>query len=206
MLENADPHALARPEEFHAGDPVLLCLLGGAVPADAERLAVEGSGEDGHVWTQGGDLLLVTRAYLLSPGPPAALSRFENAADRSWAWRIHEILLETFIASFETPPEELILDFDATDDAVHGKQEGRLFHGYYDHYCFLPLYVFCGDRQACLGAAVAVGQKAPPGPGPGCGSSFAAIAASAVTGCSAGAIARASVTSSAWPRTRGQDR
>ena len=73
MLENADPHALARPEEFHAGDPVLLCLLGGAVPADAERLAVEGSGEDGHVWTQGGDLLLVTRAYLLSPGPPATL-------------------------------------------------------------------------------------------------------------------------------------
>ena len=77
---------------------------------------------------------------------PSTLSRFENAADRSWAWRIHEILVETFIASFETPPEELILDFDATDDAVHGKQEGRFFHGYYDHYCFLPLYVFCGER------------------------------------------------------------
>ena len=45
-----------------------------------------------------------------------------------------------------TPPEELILDFDATDDPVHGKQEGRFFHGYYDHYCFLPLYVFCGQQ------------------------------------------------------------
>ena len=77
---------------------------------------------------------------------PSTLSRFENAADRSWAWRIHEVLVEDFIASFGTPPAELILDFDATDDAVHGKQEGRFFHGYYDHYCFLPLYVFCGER------------------------------------------------------------
>ena len=77
---------------------------------------------------------------------PSTLSRFENAADRRWAWIIHEVLVESFIASFAAPPEELILDFDATDDAVHGKQEGRFFHGYYDHYCFLPLYVFCGDR------------------------------------------------------------
>jgi hypothetical protein len=43
----------------------------------------------------------------------------------------------------------LILDFDATDDAVHGRQEGRFFHGYYDRYCFLPLYVFCGDQLLC---------------------------------------------------------
>ena len=77
---------------------------------------------------------------------PSTLSRFENAAGRSWAWGVHEILVEDFIASHPEPPEELILDFDATDDAVHGKQEGRFFHGYYDHYCFLPLYVFCGER------------------------------------------------------------
>ena len=51
-------------------------------------------------------------------------------------------MLEAFIASFDRAPEELVLDFDATDDAVHGHQEGRFFHGYYDHYCFLPLYVF----------------------------------------------------------------
>jgi hypothetical protein len=48
-------------------------------------------------------------------------------------------LLEQFIASFKHRPKKLVLDFDATDDAVHGKQEGRFFHGYYDHYCFLPL-------------------------------------------------------------------
>ena len=77
---------------------------------------------------------------------PSTLSRFENAADRSWAWSVHEVLVESFIACHARPPEELVLDFDATDDAVHGHQEGRFFHGYYDHYCFLPLYVFCGDH------------------------------------------------------------
>ena len=56
------------------------------------------------------------------------------------------MIVEQFIASFSDVPKELILDFDATDDTVHGKQEGRFFHGYYDHYCFLPLYVFCRDQ------------------------------------------------------------
>jgi hypothetical protein len=56
------------------------------------------------------------------------------------------VFVEKFIASYATPPEELVLDFDATDDAVHGNQEGRFFHGYYDHYCFLPLYVTCGQQ------------------------------------------------------------
>ena len=77
---------------------------------------------------------------------PSTLSRFDNAAGRDWAWSVHEVMVETFIASFDTPPEDLTLDFDATDDAVHGRQEGRFFHGYYDHYCFLPFYVFCGER------------------------------------------------------------
>jgi len=59
---------------------------------------------------------------------------------------IHRVLVEQFIASFAEAPTELILDFDATDDPVHGHQEGRFFHGYYDEYCFLPLYVFCGEQ------------------------------------------------------------
>ena len=74
------------------------------------------------------------------------LCRFENRAERGWAWAVHEVLVETFIASFARVPEEIVLDIDATDDAVHGRQEGRFFHGYYDRYCFLPLYVFCGDH------------------------------------------------------------
>ena len=60
--------------------------------------------------------------------------------------RIAEVLVDQFIAAHPEPPEHLILDFDATDDPVHGQQEGRFFHGYYDHHCFLPLYVFCGDE------------------------------------------------------------
>ncbi len=76
----------------------------------------------------------------------STLCRWENRADREAAWRVHEVLVEQFIASYKRAPRKLILDFDATDDAVHGKQEGRFFNGYYDHYCFLPLYVFCGDR------------------------------------------------------------
>jgi hypothetical protein len=66
--------------------------------------------------------------------------------DRQAAIAIHQVLMEQFIASFAEPPEELILDFDATDDRVHGLQEGRFFHGYNDAYCLLPLYVFCGDQ------------------------------------------------------------
>jgi len=76
----------------------------------------------------------------------ATLCRWENRADRDTAWQLHEVLVEQFIASFKRAPKKLVLDFDATDDAVHGKQAGRFFHGYYDHYCFLPLYVFCREQ------------------------------------------------------------
>jgi hypothetical protein len=77
---------------------------------------------------------------------PPTLCRLENRVKRADLVRMSKVLVETFIASFATPPEELVLDFDATDDAVHGNQEGRFFHGYYDHYCFLPLYVTCGQQ------------------------------------------------------------
>ena len=80
-------------------------------------------------------------------GSPSTLCRLENRVGRDVAVKIHEVMIEKFIASFDTPPEELILDFDATDDAVHGNQEERFFHGYYDHYCFMPLYVFCGEQM-----------------------------------------------------------
>lgn len=74
------------------------------------------------------------------------LCRFEKYANRKAIVGFHRILLDRFVASFKKPPKKLILDFDATDNPVHGKQEGRFFHGYYDHYCFLPLYVFCGKQ------------------------------------------------------------
>jgi hypothetical protein len=59
---------------------------------------------------------------------------------------IEELLVDLFIETHKQPPEEIILDLDATDDPLHGRQEGRFFHGYYDCYCYLPLYVFCGDQ------------------------------------------------------------
>jgi len=79
-------------------------------------------------------------------GSQATLCRLEQRTNRAAAAAMHGVLVEQFIASFKTPPAEVILDFDATDDPVHGRQEGRFFHGYYDKYCFLPLYVFCGDQ------------------------------------------------------------
>jgi hypothetical protein len=76
----------------------------------------------------------------------STLCRFENSVNAKSLWAISSVLVDVFIESHKKAPEEIILDFDATDDEVHGKQEGRFFHGYYDHYCFLPLYVFCGDH------------------------------------------------------------
>ena len=76
---------------------------------------------------------------------PPTLCRLENRVRRKALAKISEVFAEIFIRSFKTEPQELILDFDATDDSVYGKQEMRFFHGYYDHYCFLPLYVFCGS-------------------------------------------------------------
>src|SRR3989441_4384958 len=57
---------------------------------------------------------------------------------------IKRLLVDLFLEAHERPPSEIILDLDATDDPVHGEQEGRFFHGYYDCYCYLPLYIFCG--------------------------------------------------------------
>ena len=80
---------------------------------------------------------------------PATLCRFENRINRQSLVRMSQALVEQFIDSYKRAPKELILDFDATDDRVHGDQEGKFFHGYYDQYCFLPLYVFCGERLLC---------------------------------------------------------
>lgn len=74
------------------------------------------------------------------------LCRFEQRATTSLTWQIQAEFVRQFVASYATPPAELILDFDASDIPLHGNQEERFFHGYYDNYCYLPLYVFCGDQ------------------------------------------------------------
>ena len=57
---------------------------------------------------------------------------------------IEALLVRLFLEAHGRPPKQIILDLDATDDPLHGHQEGRFFHGYYDSYCYLPLYIFCG--------------------------------------------------------------
>lgn len=95
----------------------------------------------------------VGRDQALASAP--TLSRLETAATPGQAWALHGVLMEQFIASRRGPrrhaPRELVLDVDATHVPLHGAQEQGFFHGYYDNYCYLPLYVFCGqDLLACV--------------------------------------------------------
>jgi hypothetical protein len=62
---------------------------------------------------------------------------------------VNRFFVEVFLQAHGEPPKRIIVDLDATDDPVHGEQEGRFFHGYYDEYCYLPLYIFCGDHLLC---------------------------------------------------------
>ena len=95
-----------------------------------------------------GDLAMQTAVDSDRPlASSPTLCRLENRASRETATEISALIVEQFIASFKEAPTRLVLDFDATDDPVHGQQLGRFFHGYYDHYCFLPLYVFCGSQM-----------------------------------------------------------
>jgi DDE family transposase len=62
---------------------------------------------------------------------------------------VDRFLVDTFLSAHESVPTQIILDLDATDDPLHGEQEGRFFHGYYGGYCYLPLYIFCGAHLLC---------------------------------------------------------
>ena len=62
---------------------------------------------------------------------------------------VKRLLVEVFLEAYEVAPERVVLDLDSTDDLIHGHQEGRFYHGYYRDYCYLPLYIFCGDFLLC---------------------------------------------------------
>ena len=78
----------------------------------------------------------------LEHAPTSALDRYHKIGHEPRA--IEGLFVELFLEAHKQPPERIVLDLDATDDPLHGHQEGRFFHGYYDGYCYLPLYVFCG--------------------------------------------------------------
>jgi len=67
---------------------------------------------------------------------------------------VDRMLVDVFLQAHEPAPKQIVLDLDSTDDPLHGEQEGRFFHGYYGHYCYLPLYIFCGEHL--LGARLRV--------------------------------------------------
>ncbi len=83
----------------------------------------------------------------LTPLDADATSRYKKiVADTR---EMDDLLVDLFLEAYVSPPEEIILDVDATDDPLHGHQEGRFFHGYYRGYCYLPLYIFCDEHLLC---------------------------------------------------------
>ena len=102
--------------------------------------------------------ILAGRAELAAPlAGKSTLNRMElgtgvnNRYKKITFWKeaLDELLVTLFIEAHQSAPGEIVLDVDTTDLPLHGKQEGRFFHGYYDSYCYLPLYVFCGDHILC---------------------------------------------------------
>ena len=66
-----------------------------------------------------------------------------------WRDSVDELLVNVFLEAHPVAPQQIVLDIDTTDMALHGNQEGKFYHGYYKHYCYLPLYIFCGDHVLC---------------------------------------------------------
>jgi len=79
-------------------------------------------------------------------GSAPTLSRFENRITKEELARLSKLFVELFLESHDVAPKQIIIDVDATDDTIHGNQEGKYFNGFYDDSCFLPLYFFCGDQ------------------------------------------------------------
>lgn len=95
----------------------------------------------------GGALLRETDVRLELGGAGAEADRYKRIAADPEA--MDRLLVDVFVESHAEPPGEIWLDLDATDDPLHGRQEGRFFHGYYGRYCYLPLYIFCGPHLLC---------------------------------------------------------
>lgn len=118
-------------------DPLLATLVGKEDPTGQDRTRERDRGKP-----------LAGKSTLnrleLTPVRADAGSRYKKiTADVKGMERL---FVELFLQAQRQPPERIVLDFDATDDPVHGNQLGRFFHGYYREYCFLPLYLFCGDE------------------------------------------------------------
>jgi hypothetical protein len=121
-------------------DPLLATLVGKADPTGGDRVRRRDRGK-----------ALAGRNTLnrleLTPRRADQKSRYKKIV--AHAGQIELLFVDVFLQLHPSPPERIVLDLDATDDPVHGDQLGKFFHGYYKSYCFLPLYIFCGDHLLC---------------------------------------------------------
>jgi hypothetical protein len=122
-------------------DDALLALAAGKRDVCGERRARER--DRGHALAGKSTL----NRLELTPPLPSADARYHKIAYDGAA--IERLLVEAFLDAHPRPPAEIVLDLDATDDPLHGHQEGRFFHGFYRNYCYLPLYIFGGDFLLC---------------------------------------------------------
>ena len=121
-------------------DPLLAVLAGKADPTGQTRLRKRDRGK-----------ALAGKSTLnrleLTPVGANANSRYKKITANTR--QMEDYFVTMFLQSYPTPPEQIILDLDATDDPIHGEPLGRFFHGYYQGYCYLPLYIFCGEHLLC---------------------------------------------------------
>jgi len=121
-------------------DPLLATLVGKADPTGQDRSRARDRGK-----------ALAGKSTLnrleLTPVRADADHRYKKITVNRPA--VDELFINVFLNAHSTPPKRIILDLDATDDPIHGAQSGRFFHGYYKNYCYLPLYIFCGEHLLC---------------------------------------------------------
>ena len=121
-------------------DPLLATLVGKADPSGRDRLRQRDRGK-----------ALAGKSTLnrleLTPVGADRDSRYKKIT--AHGRQIEGLFVELFLQAHKQAPTQIVLDLDATDDPVHGQQLGRFFHGYYKQYCFLPLYIFCGEHLLC---------------------------------------------------------
>jgi len=119
-------------------DPVLAVLVGKEDPTGQSRVR---EGDRGRALAGKSTL---NRLELTRPGEPDRYKKIEIIEEA-----VNAFFVEVFLQAHERAPRRMVLDLDATDDPLHGQQEGRFFHGYYREYCYLPLYIFCGEHLLC---------------------------------------------------------
>jgi hypothetical protein len=121
-------------------DPLLATLVGKRDPTGAGRIRER---------DRGYPLAGKSTLNRLELAPAGVESRHRYHKIVCQPEKVERFFVDAFLDAYTTPPGRIILDFDATDDPLHGEQEGRFFHAYYGCYCYLPLYIFCGDHLVC---------------------------------------------------------